>query len=422
MEDCRKAGNDVNFKNKMKKIAIYYWHRDTLGHSKRVRCLAESLHRLSPKKTKIHLINGGAHQPFLQDKKFINYSRLPFPSYLERSCRRGRSGSVCIVAARERSGRLIKFIQKNKPDVFITENFPFGNPESFLELLPVLKYLKKNSIQVVSSSGYPYIAKEWLTRHKECLMLGGLYSKILIHTPNELENPYIEAGIKDNRLKENYRLIMDTLNDKIVYTGYVMPEESKKYFSEKRKPHGRKLIFVMRGAGLYFPAMICHAIMAKKTLGNSCDMLIAAGPTTEPATMTFYLQLMKKHGLRGIRLEKYISNPYPYIRDCDIACTMAGYNTSVLLLYSRKKSIVVPHEFKHDVSSEQTSRAMMLRDYLGSTILAEREVNSRNLADNMERLLSKKWPVKTERSLSPGDFNGGASTARFLMKRLACPE
>jgi predicted glycosyltransferase len=243
---------------------------------------------------------------------------------------------------------------------------------------------------------------------------------VLIHTPPQREDGYVADRITDAGLKDNYRRIMKGYQNKILYTGYILPEEARRCRPVKTRraktAAGRPWVLVMRGAGAYFPALIGHAIMAKKMLDPACGMLIAAGPTTQRSTMLFYADLIKKHGIRGIRLEKYIPDPYRYFRDCDAACTMAGYNTGVLLMYYRKKSIVIPHEFNHAVSSEQASRAMMLKDYLGSTILPERAVHAHRLAAEIARLLDRKKPAATSGRLTSGDFDGGTRTARFLLR------
>jgi len=394
----------------MKKIAIYYWHRDTLGHGIRLSGLAGSLHQLYPK-TKIYLLNGGTDQEFLRFKKYINYFRLPFPA--------SRPQAVRFDAAQERSKAIIKFIEKYKPDIFITENFPFGNPESFLELFPVLLYLKKHSVMTYASLGYPYIAKEWLTRDKECRMLNGFYKKILIHTPEGLENPYVAEMIQDNALKKKYSDIMSAYGHKTIYTGYVLSDEAKTFTAHKckklKKPDQPKRVLVMRGAGAYFPAMISHAILAKKILGKQCSMIIAAGPTTEQRHMNFYSSLIKKHGISGIQLVKYLPLYCKYLRESDVTCTMAGYNTSVLLMYYRKKSIVIPHEFNHCVCTDQQPRAMMLKDRLGATIITERTANAENMAAEISRLLKKEESTMQSCDFPSIYFEGGASTAKVLM-------
>lgn len=62
-----------------------------------------------------------------------------------------------------------------------------------------------------------------------------------------------------------------------------------------------------------------------------------------------------------------------YLRASDISINMAGYNTSVQLLYFKKPSIVIPSSEDPETAvgycSEQISRSKILKDYLGSRIL-----------------------------------------------------
>jgi predicted glycosyltransferase len=143
-------------------------------------------------------------------------------------------------------------------------------------------------------------------------------------------------------------------------------------------------------------------------------MLITAGPTTENHLMHSYASLIKKHGVNGIRLVKYIRSPYKYLAAADVTCTMAGYNTCVPLMFYGKKSILIPHEFNHCVCSDQMPRAKMLNKHLGSTVISERATNAKKLALEISRLL-KRRNDKTQPCFPKEYFAGSSTTAKILM-------
>jgi len=105
--------------------------------------------------------------------------------------------------------------------------FPFGRLAYMPELLPTLRYLRKKNTRIMASIGYPLLLE--LERLKEnnlplASLLICFFDNFLIHTPTELENPYIQNTIHRNAFT-SLRRHHERSKKRIIYTGYVYPEK-----------------------------------------------------------------------------------------------------------------------------------------------------------------------------------------------------
>lgn len=401
------------------KILFYFTHKESLGHTTRILNIIQSIKNIYNKYVDIYVFQGGKLQSYLHTPKGISWFDLPYPYYSKLNFKKGSSHYFVPLYSRIRANYMLSKIKEIKPNIFITEFFPFGREENRFELLPVLKYLKDRGSKIFASIGYPYLVQDNI---KILSFYSKFYDYFMIHTPKDLEFPYLYKNITNPILKSIYKKVFNLLSDKIIYTGYILPLEleenkNKNYLIDKLKTQKKKLVFVSRGGGVIYPKIIINSIIAKKYLSEDFIFLIIAGPSSSKRELKLFKDLIKESKSKNITLFKYVSNFLYLLRESDISISMAGYNTSVQLLYFRKKSIVIPSSVDPEIAigycSEQLSRAQILKKYLNSDILDYNSMTAKDISNAIERKISQKNTNVIE--IDNNWFNGNKITTDFLM-------
>ena len=166
------------------------------------------------------------------------------------------------------------------------------------ELLPTLRYLRKKGTRIIASIGYPLLIDlDRLQEQKFAALhqaVFAFFDTFLIHTPKDLETPYIQKTIQSPSLSRSYAAIMKNLKKKIIYTGYVFPEKmitggthlpvmTKCIIHHCHQPRRRRCI----------PKTHHLAIEAQRLLDNKIQTIIACGPATTSKEMALFKSCLK---------------------------------------------------------------------------------------------------------------------------------
>ncbi|MBF0595086.1 MAG: hypothetical protein HQL22_08970 [Candidatus Omnitrophica bacterium] len=412
----------------MKKIIIYYSHRQTLGHQSRIANITASLRLHYSKKARVFLFNAGLPEECLHFPRGTVCVNLPTPFHSKHDFRIDRKNFVRGDIA-GRSKFMLEQVERIRPDVFVTEFFPFGRPDLIDEIFPVLRVLRTSGVKILSSLGYPYVNPFFFTPDKlrTFVLLGKYYENVLIHTPSRFEDGFAESSLdlaetefQRHDLKKPFLDVMSAVKDKIIYTGYVASGKMK----NARRPacfgnseyKGKTFVLVSRGGGVIYPKLLASAVLAKKILGDGYVFLIVPGPASTDAEMALFSALVKQAGGRGIMMQKYIPDLFRHVRYCDVSVSMCGYNTSVELMYFRKKSIVVPWQLwenkNNSFFNDQIFRSLMLKKYLGSRVIPYNAISAELIAEGIKEQLTKDRPGAV---LREADFEGADITAKRIM-------
>lgn len=403
----------------MKKILFYYTHRESLGHTTRVLNIVKRLKDKYNNKVEITVLNGGAPQEYLTKPLDVSWQNLPFP-YYSKTDFLGPTGMKLFHADWQqkidiRRKFILNKINRIKPDIFITEYFPFGRNDGKKELLPLLSLFKKWGGKLCASIGYPQLIKETIESIDKSFHL---YDLFLMHTPEVLEEAYFLKNIKTEQSKQFYLKFFSDLKDKIKYTGYVIDPSYKSITKKQIKRPGKdKIILVSRGGGVVYPKIILFSILAAKYLDFKYKMIIIPGPSTYDKEMDFFISLTKKMGKKEIIIKKYLPNFMDYLSNCDLTINMAGYNTSTQLLFFKKRSIIIPYEYfdrQLGFPNDQIARKDLLKYYLDSTIMEYKKLNASSLAKAIDNSLNQKLNLK---DIPEEWFQGSDLTADILMQK-----
>lgn len=405
---------------KTTRILFYYTHKESLGHTTRVLSILKSLQRYAGPRVRLSVFHGGKEQKFLSVPRGIAWFNLPFPYYSRLNFKKGSSQYFVPFYAKVRANYMLSKIKEIKPDIFITEFFPFGREDSRFELLPILTYLKKNHVRICASIGYPYIVRgniQLLLRHCD------LYDQFYIHTPPDLEFRYLAKDIENPILKAMYTKTFRHISNRVHYTGYILPFGTEALIPAKRIrkdfiAEDKILVLVSRGGGVRYPKIIGSSILAAKILSDKYFFLMTAGPSSSRQEMKLFRSLIQKHKIKNVRLLQYLPDMPSYLKACDIAVNMSGYNTSVQLLYFKKHALLIPSQEDPETAagycSEQISRAKLLGDYLGNKVLDYHEFQAEDIARELKKMDLKRLPARAG-EIKQSWFEGGQKTARWII-------
>lgn len=407
---------------KKKRILFYFTHKESLGHTTRILNIINYIKNKYSKKVDIYVFQAGKPQRYLPIPKGVRWFSLPYPYYSKLNFKKGSSQISIPFYGKLRANYMLSKIKDIEPDIFITEFFPFGREDCRFELMPVLAYLKRRRVKIYASIGYPYIVRgniPILLYHCE------FYDKFFIHTPRDIEFNYLTKDIQNPLLKHIYDKTFKRLGNKVIYTGYILPfnlNQLDNYESIKIRSdynaRNKILVLVSRGGGVIYPKIIASSILAKQYLPENFVFIISAGPASSKKEMLLFRGLIKRTKAKQVYLYKYLPDFLSYLKASDISINMAGYNTSVPLLYLKKHSILIPSRENPETAvgycSEQISRAKILKKYIGSKVLDYYSFTAKDIAENIKNMDLDKI-AGFSKNIKNDWFKGAEITAKYII-------
>ena len=349
----------------MIKIVLFYHNFNTLGHSEIVFNLTRVLKNYFNDRIEIIVIEiGDKETKIFPFQKYCKHYYLPL------------NVTKTKFLLKNNILEIKKIINKFKPDVFITETYPFvDSPGSFL-YPHLLDYVKnKFHPKIICCSFYLNY------RNSLSILLKKYYDEIFLIFPKKLSYGY-KLYLNKNDSKKLGSIMMEN-NKRINFTGFfssvTTPNQSNEDIKKKFKIGDRKLILVSRGGRTEYGKLIDYSIrIAKKN--KDLFFVISAGPSTDKNVFRKYCQAAKK--IDNILIRKVI---YPdfgdLLRAADLCINMGGYNTVVKLLHFGKKAIIFPAN-----NTEQIWNAFLLKKHILCEIITK-QINCDLLAKKINRLL-----------------------------------
>ncbi|MBF0571243.1 MAG: hypothetical protein HQL12_05165 [Candidatus Omnitrophica bacterium] len=397
------------------RILFHYTHKETLGHTTRSIALATALCR---HKAEVLVLQGGVPQPFIRFPKDCKLLDIPLP-FDTRTSFQSRAVPVSVA---KRAQFILKAAADFCPDVLITEFFPFGRLAYTPELLPTLRYLRKKGTRIIASIGYPLLIdldrlqdQKFAALHRA---LFAFYDTFLIHTPDGLETSYIQKTIQVPYLSRSYAAIMKKLKKRIIYTGYIFPENMTTGGTLlPLEKNTTSTIVISRGGGAVSPKLITLAIEAQRQINGKIRTIIACGPASSLAEMTLFQSCLKPADKPRVLLVRHLANLDDHLRTCRVSVSLCGYNTSVQLMHYGTRSVIIPYQnsLSQTSTNDQVARARLLEKRFSSIILDYNTMTAGCLADAIKKQMASPPPAP-----APHDwFNGADVAARFITQDTA---
>ncbi|MCP4010377.1 MAG: glycosyltransferase [Proteobacteria bacterium] len=374
------------------RVAIYVQHLLGAGHLVRAMSLAESLSRSGHQ---VLLLSGGF--PIDRAVEGYQYFQLPPTCAIEGDFNRlvDEYGKAVDESWRKSRGlMLMAEVVKFEPDLVITETFPFGRRQFRFELEPLINWVKKqSSVRLMAS------IRDVLQRRNEAKnrltvkTIEHYYDGVLVHADQSLF-----------KLDASFPLSHE-IEDKLIYTGYIhQPAKIQTTSIQKGEGYcdGQDEIIVSGGSGTVSACLLGTARLARPlSSAKSRVWRLLTGRD---------LSVAAQSPEAGLIIEPNRPDFFNLLSRCALSVSQAGYNTTLDVLASGARSLMIP--FAGDGETEQNDRAQALEKAGRVLRIAESDLTPEGLARAIDRALEME-PVKIK-----ADLNGAANSALLITQKL----
>jgi predicted glycosyltransferase len=312
------------------------------------------------------------------------------------------SGLSLAEVKEKRKNILFNHFKQTKPNIFITELYPFGRKAFRFELDPVLNAIREGSLPNCSCycSIRDILVEKKTGREK--------FEKRVVQVVNTyFDGILVHADPKIITLNETFSRLAD-IQTPLYYTGFVTRSapESQGAREEMRKKLAlspeSKLIVASIGGGNVGSELLSATIQAFKILEKSlpAHLQIFCGPYCDEKMYT----TLQSSSQDNIKIDRFTEHFPRWLAAADLSISMAGYNTCMNLVQAGIPALVYP--FKQN--REQRLRAERLGKRAPIAIIEETDLSP--------LLLSKKivQHIATPRLLTEINLDGVKETVRQL--------
>ncbi|SDW76186.1 Predicted glycosyl transferase [Ruegeria halocynthiae] len=277
-----------------------------------------------------------------------------------------------------RATGLTQAINSFKPQVLITELYPFGRRSLAAEFLSGLEAARElPQPPVILSSIRDILAppSKPAKAARTDVVIAEFYDGVLVHSDpaiTPLDSSWPVSGQLASRLH---------------YTGFVAPEAA----SSHPEGTGRGEIVVSAGGGSVGQPIFRAAIEAARKMPNRRWRLLVGGQDAEARIAEL------SHLAEGtsVLLETVRPDFRQMLPLVGASVSMCGYNTAMDLLQSGASAILIPFDDGKEV--EQGLRARSLAQLTGIEVLNSSDLSGQSLADALNRVISdSRRPPMTE--------------------------
>jgi predicted glycosyltransferase len=378
------------------KIIFYCQHVLGVGHLFRSLEICEAL-----KRHQVLLIRGGPHIETNIPKhvKVVRLPELQMDSGFEGLFSPHPNISLEQIKA-QRQKNLLTLFEKEKPDLFLVELYPFGRKAFRFELDPLLAAIRNQKTSpcgVVCSVRDILVEKEDQQKHEGRAVdtLNRYFDAVLVHSdPNliKIEETFFRRA---------------EIRIPLFYTGYIAkmpPVNARQQIRNRLEIKDKDLMIVASaGGGSVGRPLLESAMRAFQTFSVdfSARLFVYSGPYIDAQDFS-HLQTLTSP---KVKVEKFTSDFLAYLAAADLSISMGGYNTSMNLLACGVPALVWPF----GLNREQRLRAQRLAERGALKILNEEDLQPDRLARIMVQTLSEMHPGKLDI-----DLDGAANTVRWL--------
>jgi predicted glycosyltransferase len=378
-------------------IRVLFWVQHLLGtgHLRRALTLARAMAEAG---LRVVVASGGMPAPWLGANRVeliqlppVRASDLTFASLLDEH---DRPVDHRLLAMRRE--RLLALFRELRPQVVITEMFPFGRRAFRSELIPLLEAaaaarprpwrlcsVRDVLVRKPDPEGYAWMLEQARAH----------YDRVLVHTdprliPFELTFPHARE-----------------LGARLVETGYVVEPPAPP------SAEGRGEVLVSAGGGRVGAALLEAAITARdrSRLRERPWRLIAGGNLAGATYEGVRIALPE-----GCILERQREDFPALLANSLLSISQAGYNTVLEGLRFQKPMVLVP--FETATETEQRTRAERLVQLGLAEVVWESGLTPQRLAGAVDRAFGRlpgAWPDVA--------LDGGLRTARLVARWAAAP-
>jgi predicted glycosyltransferase len=393
------------------RIMMYSQDGLGLGHMRRTSSIANQIAHVRSDAAILTMADSQLGQFFETSQ---NHDYLKLPSILKAGPGDWRAVSLPLPfdAVHTMRRELIRSaVLSYQPDVLLVDHMPHG---AMGELLPTLAALRATGAHTRIVLGLRDIldAPEVVRRRWEVEgayeAIERYYDTVLVYGKREVFDLAAQYGFSAS------------VSERLRYTGYVCTPQAPRYTARVRSKYisssdaCTKLIVAMAGGGADAYPMMRALLDALPEINRRqrCFLALVAGPFM-PAEQRHDLEA-RARGLPA-RVSISVSDTLSYIEAADLTIAMAGYNTTMEILKSGKRAILIP---RRGPSAEQRMRARLFAERGWVEMIDPDDLSIEHVAAtvcaNLDRGRLMNAPTRP-------DMQGLTSAADLLLDMIARP-
>jgi predicted glycosyltransferase len=374
-----------------KRVFFYVQHLLGTGHLVRSAIICRALAKAG---LDVHLVSGGG-------KNNIDTGGAALHQLAPLHCAPGDFSDLLIDGGKpadeafksSRRDALIALFQRIRPDVLITEAYPFGRRQMRFELEPLLEAAGNAAPAPLIFCSLRDILQTNRRPGRDAetaALINAKYCAVLVHGDPafaRLEESFTEA---------------EAIRRKVRQTGIIADLSRPRW-----RPSSDAEVLVQAGGGAVGAMLLDAALDARPltALKNAPWLLVTGSNVAEDNFAN-----LRRRAAKGIRVERYIANLAARLGSCAVSVSQGGYNSVAEILHARNPAVIVP--YARNDESEQAFRGGRLAERRLALVVAEAELAPETLAAAIDCAASR-LPAK-----STIDLGGGRKTAAIILEML----
>lgn len=393
------------------RIMMYSQDGLGLGHMRRTSSIANQIARVRSDAAILTMADSQLGQFFETSK---NHDYLKLPSILKAGPGDWRAVSLPLPFADVHAMRralIHSAVLSYQPHILLVDHMPHG---AMGELIPTLKALRASGAPTRVVLGLrdildaPEVVRQRWQVEGAYDAIERYYDTVLVYGKREVFD-----------LAEQYGFT-PSVAERLRYTGYVCTPQAPRYTARVRAKYipssdgATKLIVAMAGGGADAYSMMRALLDALPAINARQRSFLAliAGPFM-PAEQRRDLE-QRARGLPA-RVSVSVSDTLSYIAAADLTIAMAGYNTTMEILHSGKRAILIP---RRGPSAEQRMRAQLFADQGWVEMIDPDELDAANVAAQVCGALARGPRMSAPQ---PPDMAGLTSATDTLLDLIGQP-
>lgn len=309
-------------------------------------------------------------------------------------------GQTLAAVKTERLRLLFELFEREAPDAFVVELYPFGRRAFGFELEPVLEAIRtgrlRRSLVVCSLRDILVEKKDPAVYEKRVIdRLNSWFDALLVHADPAL----ITLDRTFSRLAE--------LKLPIVYTGFITsrPAAGARRRIRRRLNIGADTVLMVASAGGGQAGIVLLQPLLESLAYLDIELPVRLCVFTGPYMPPDEFDRLRGLADSGVIVERFTPDFMSFLAAADLSVSMGGYNTCMNILASRVPALVWPYPGDR----EQGLRAGRLEKLGALTVLREKDLLPARLAAIIRRHIDRAKTV-----VAPIDLEGAANTAKWL--------
>jgi len=372
------------------RVLFYVQHLLGIGHLKRAATLARALDAAG---LQVTFVSGGHAVPGLDvgGAKFVQLPPVRAIDVYFKILVDAEDNVIDDDFRARRRELLLETFRAAKPDVIVTELFPFGRRQLRFELLPMLDeaHAMNPRPRIVCSVRDILVEPDKPERIEEMLeRIERHYDVVMVHGDPKLIS--FDATFP----------LAHRIAERIRYTGYVVEERA----AAAAPPQKRAGVIVSAGGGAVSEELLRAAMGARPlTRLKDAPWRILCGH----ALPDDIYQALCADAAPGVTVERARPDFIALLRGASLSISQGGYNTMMEVLATHTRALVVP--YAGGLETEQTLRAGLLAERGALGVIDEKTISPATIAEAAEAALDRPAPE----SLGL-DVGGGRKSAEII--------